>query len=133
MKIILAHRLKTRLFCYDWYNTVMNFYERVYKVVERIPKGKVATYGQVAAILGQPRAARMVGMALARSPHTKTPWQRVINRHGMISIENLQISKDEQAALLRQEGVVVTEVEGNFFVDLPTYLVDQDILTNEHS
>ena len=111
----------------------MNFYERVYKVVERIPKGKVATYGQVAAILGQPRAARMVGMALARSPHTKTPWQRVINRHGMISIENLQISKDEQAALLRQEGVVVTEVEGNFFVDLPTYLVDQDILTNEHS
>ena len=106
----------------------MIFAERVYQVVRQIPPGQVATYGQIAAILGQPRAARMVGVALAKSPHDDVPWQRVINRHGMISIENLAVTKDDQAYLLRQEGIEITEKDGNLFVNLATYLVDSSRL-----
>jgi methylated-DNA-protein-cysteine methyltransferase-like protein len=107
---------------------VSNFYDRVYKIVQAIPKGKVATYGQIAAILGQPRAARQVGWAMRHAPDGN-PWQRVINRNGMISIENLTFPKNEQARLLRQDGVTVTEENNNFFIHLPTYLVDNQILT----
>lgn len=110
----------------------MNFFERVYEIVRRIPAGRVATYGQIAAILGQPRAARMVGIALAKSPNQHVPWQRVINRHGMISIENMAVSKDDQAYLLRQEGVAVSEQDGNLFVDLHTYLVESSALERSH-
>ena len=61
------------------------FYLLVYRLVRRVPRGKVVTYGQVAAILGQPRAARAVGVALGalRRPLVDTvPWQRVINATG---------------------------------------------------
>lgn len=57
------------------------------------------------------------------------PWQRVINRHGMISIENMVVTKDDQVYLLRQDGVEVTEDQNNFWVDLKTYLVDAAILS----
>jgi len=97
------------------------FYAQVYEMVKTIPGGKVATYGQVAALLGQPRAARTVGWALNVCP-ADVPWQRVINRQGMISIENMRASKQQQADLLRAEGVVVTEREGNLWVDLSYYL-----------
>jgi methylated-DNA-protein-cysteine methyltransferase-like protein len=99
-----------------------NFYFRVYTVVRQIPKGKVATYGQIAGMLGSPRSARMVGWALnTLKPGSKVPWQRVINREGMLSIENLRASKDEQAILLRDEGVEVILRDGNFWVDLEKY------------
>jgi methylated-DNA-protein-cysteine methyltransferase-like protein len=61
------------------------FYRLVYRVVRRIPRGKVVTYGQVAAILGQPRAARAVGMALGAlrdGAVDDIPWQRVIGSAG---------------------------------------------------
>lgn len=61
------------------------FYRLVYRLVRRVPRGKVVTYGQVAAILGQPRGARAVGMALGalRAPLVDlVPWQRVINAAG---------------------------------------------------
>ena len=61
------------------------FYRLVYRVVRRIPRGKVATYGQVAAILGQPRGARAVGMALGalrEGAVDDVPWQRVIGAAG---------------------------------------------------
>ena len=64
------------------------FARAVYAVVRHVPRGTVVTYGQVAAILGHPRAARAVGTALARLPHSlahKVPWQRVINAAGKIS------------------------------------------------
>ena len=114
------------------YNNSVNFHQKVYQVVQRIPYGQVATYGQVAAVLGQPRAARMVGIALAKCPIQQVPWQRVINRHGMISIENMAVTKDDQARLLRQEGIEVTERDGNLFIDLNQYLVDSSILQAPH-
>src|SRR5207245_11754353 len=61
------------------------FYRLVYRLVRRVPRGKVVTYGQVAAILGQPRGARAVGVALGAlrgSLVESVPWQRVINAAG---------------------------------------------------
>ena len=60
----------------------------VYRLVRRVPRGRVVTYGQVAAILGQPRGARAVGMALGAlgSPEVDSvPWHRVINAAGRCS------------------------------------------------
>ncbi len=95
-------------------------------MVRRIPKGRVATYGQIAALLGRPRGARLVGWALNSlnnlSPHTKIPWQRVINREGRISIGNRHASKQIQADLLRHEGIRIEERDGNFWINLQNYL-----------
>ena len=61
-------------------------YERVYAVVRRIPRGRVATYGQVAALAGRPGQARFVGYALHALPDgTAVPWHRVINAQGRLS------------------------------------------------
>ncbi len=99
-----------------------NFYSRVYDVVRKIPRGRVATYQQVAMMVSTPRAARMVGWALRALPDGhNVPWQRVINAAGMISIENLRAPKSLQIKLLREEGVEVVEREGNYFVDLGKY------------
>lgn len=101
----------------------MNLYQKIYKVSKKIPKGKVATYGQIASLVATPRAARLVGWALhVGSEENKVPWQRVINSKGMISTTCLDHPKDFQAMLLRQEGVEVKETEGNYFVDLKKYL-----------
>ncbi|HAH04650.1 MAG: methyltransferase [Parcubacteria group bacterium GW2011_GWA2_43_17] len=99
----------------------MNFYQKVYQLTKKIPQGKVATYGQIAAIISTPRAARVVGYALAALPQD-IPWQRVINSQGMISIENLNCPKKLQADLLRLEGVEIISRDGNYFVDLKKYL-----------
>ncbi|HEX5504091.1 MAG TPA: MGMT family protein, partial [Thermomicrobiales bacterium] len=62
------------------------FYERVFAIVARIPRGRVTTYGRIADAVGNPRAARMVGWALhACPPALKLPCHRVINRHGELS------------------------------------------------
>jgi methylated-DNA-protein-cysteine methyltransferase-like protein len=99
-----------------------NLYFKIYNVVRRIPKGRVATYGQVAALAGAPRASQVVGWALRRHvTGTKLPWQRVINKSGMISIENMDAPKEMQVALLRAEGVEVVQREGNFWVDLKKF------------
>lgn len=100
-----------------------NFFFRVYNMARRIPKGKVATYGQIAALVGSPRASRQVGWALAQlDSDTKVPWQRVINREGRITIENMQFPKDLQAKILESEGVEVELHDGNFFVDPNKFL-----------
>ena len=63
-----------------------NFYQQVYALVRQVPAGKVVTYGQVAALLGSPRAARAVGYALRFLPAgSDVPWHRVINYQGGIS------------------------------------------------
>ena len=60
---------------------------RIYAAVRRIPRGRVATYGQVAALAGLPRQARQVGYALAALPEASTvPWHRVVNARGAISL-----------------------------------------------
>jgi methylated-DNA-protein-cysteine methyltransferase-like protein len=78
-------------------------------VVARVPRGKVVTYGQVAALLGALRAARAVGTALRYLPpalHRKVPWQRVVNAAGGISIRGDLLRAEEQRWLLEGEAVV---------------------------
>ena len=101
----------------------MTFADRVLKAVKKVPKGRVATYGQIAALVHTPRAARMVGSVLRNSKaDQKIPWQRVINAHGMVSIENLAVPKAEQARRLQKEGIKVEFKDGNYWVDLKKYL-----------
>jgi len=100
----------------------MNFYQQVYKIVKKIPKGRVATYGQIAAMISTPRAARMVGWALHVGTDQTVPWQRVINSKGMISTTCLDHPKEQQAYLLKKEGVKVEKIEGNYWIDLKKYL-----------
>ena len=92
-------------------------------MVKQVPRGRVATYQQIAIAVSTPRAARMVGWALRALPDLHdVPWQRVINAKGMISIENLRAPKVLQVRILREEGIEVKEVDGNYFVDLEKYL-----------
>ena len=98
-----------------------SFFERVYRVVKRIPQGKVTSYGQVAAMLGHPRAARTVGWALnALTPEgaAEVPWQRVINSAGRISISRADLDAARQRALLEEEGIEF-DVRGD--VDMHRY------------
>lgn len=80
------------------------FNRTVHALVRQIPKGKVATYGQLAAILGYPRAARAVGYAMKRCPHD-IPWQRVVNARGRISLRANVGGMVTQRILLEHEGV----------------------------
>jgi len=82
-------------------------YQRIYAVATRIPRGRVATYGQVAALAGLPRQARLVGYALHALPaESSVPWHRVVNAKGEISIRANGLGHDDlQAQLLRREGV----------------------------
>jgi methylated-DNA-protein-cysteine methyltransferase-like protein len=82
------------------------FHAAVYRLVERIPRGQVVTYGQIAALLGYPRAARAVGQAMKRVP-AHLPWHRVVNAHGGISLRSNVGSMLTQRLLLAQEGVTV--------------------------
>lgn len=80
-------------------------YERFYTVIKRIPRGRVATYGQVAQLAGLPGRARQVGYALhALRASTSVPWQRVINAAGKISLRPLT-GGISQRLLLEKEGV----------------------------
>jgi methylated-DNA-protein-cysteine methyltransferase-like protein len=91
-----------------------SFFERVYRVVKQIPRGKVASYGQIAALLGHPQAARTVGWALnalTREQANEVPWQRVINSAGRISLSRADLSADIQRGLLEEEGVAFDERE----------------------
>jgi methylated-DNA-protein-cysteine methyltransferase-like protein len=70
----------------------VTFHDEVWRLVRRVPRGRVATYGQIAALLGRPRSARAVGQAMAAlgGPRgargvTEVPWHRVVNAHGGIS------------------------------------------------
>jgi len=84
------------------------FHRQVYRLVRKIPRGKVVTYGQVAAILGHPRAARAVGHALRVLPSVLAhvvPWQRVLNSAGRISHRGDVLRPDLQRELLEKEGV----------------------------
>ena len=86
------------------------FSDRVYDVVRRIPAGKCASYGDVAALLGTPRAARGVGWALnALDGDSSVPWWRVINKQGAISIRHPDVSPRIQRALLEEEGVIFND------------------------
>jgi methylated-DNA-protein-cysteine methyltransferase-like protein len=81
------------------------FHDRVAAVVRRIPAGRVATYGDVAAVLGSVRVARHVGWALAAMDRPDVPWHRVINAQGRISARGDVARVEEQQAKLVSEGV----------------------------
>ena len=82
-------------------------YARIYRVVKRIPKGRVATYGQVARLARLPNGSRQVGYALHNlRDGSDVPWHRVINREGRISLPPESPSSSLQRALLESEGVV---------------------------
>jgi methylated-DNA-protein-cysteine methyltransferase-like protein len=81
-------------------------YQRIYAVVRRIPKGRVATYGQVAALAGIAGHARQVGYALHALPQGSTvPWHRVVNASGEISTRSMPGAELIQQQLLAREGV----------------------------
>jgi methylated-DNA-protein-cysteine methyltransferase-like protein len=88
-----------------------SFVCRVLAVVARVPAGRVATYGQVAALAGAPGAARAVGSVLRHAPEAaRLPWQRVVNGVGGVSLRPGRLAGDDpaarQRALLEAEGVV---------------------------
>lgn len=85
----------------------MSVYPTYYAVVRRIPRGRVATYGQVAALAGLPGRARQVGYALAALPDgSDVPWHRVVNARGEISPRTAGTAPGAiQRVLLEAEGV----------------------------
>lgn len=91
-------------------------HERIFAEVRRIPAGRVATYGQIARLLGRPRAARQIGYALHRCPPA-LPWHRVINAQGRISLPADSTAALSQRRRLTEEGV--TFVGGR--IDLDRY------------
>ena len=92
---------------------------RIYKISSRIPKGKVATYGQIAFLAGNPRAARAVGWALRRLPeNSPIPWHRIINGQGRSSFQS-EDKRKLQFALLQAEGV---GFNSDGVIDLNRYL-----------
>ena len=81
-------------------------YARIYAVVRRIPRGRVATYGQIAELAGLPGHARQVGYALHALPDgTTVPWHRVLNAAGVLSPRAVPGAELTQRQLLEQEGV----------------------------
>ena len=81
-------------------------YERIYAAVRRIPRDRVATYGQIAVVAGLPRQPRLVGYALsAVSDGRSIPWHRVVNAKGELSPRAHQGSEKLQRAMLEREGV----------------------------
>ena len=92
--------------------------KRIYEAVKRIPKGKVATYGQVAALAGNARMSRAVGNALHRNPDPEgTPCYRVVNSKGELSGEFAFGGAGAQARLLEADGIEVRDGR----VDLEVY------------
>ena len=98
-----------------------NSFQEIYNVVQKVPRGQVATYGQIAAICGMPQAARMVGWALHVCDVNKVPWHRVINRRGIISTTCQEHPANLQKELLEKEGVEVRKKQGVWTIDLRKY------------
>jgi methylated-DNA-protein-cysteine methyltransferase-like protein len=97
-------------------------FDKIYEQVRRIPKGKVATYGQIAILAGNPRWARAVGYALHVNPDPEgIPCYRVVNRFGGLAPAFAFGGINMQADLLRADGV---EVREDNTVDLEAYLWD---------
>ena len=95
------------------------FSEGVIQIVNMIPKGKVVSYGQIALYLGMPRAAREVGWVLNKlESGTQTPWWRVVNNKGYLSIKGSEYTAQDQRELLVREGIEVGE---DFTFDIEKY------------
>ena len=95
-----------------------NTFEKIYDIVRKIPFGKVATYGQIARLTGNPRLSRVVGYAMHSAPED-VPCQRVVNRFGGLSDAFSPFGKETHRMLLEIEGV---EFKADGCVDLEKYL-----------
>ncbi len=85
----------------------MNTFEKIYEQVRRIPRGKVATYGQIATLAGNPHWSQIVGYALHTNPEPGViPCHRVVNRFGGVAPAFAFGGEDRQRELLEGEGVV---------------------------
>jgi methylated-DNA-protein-cysteine methyltransferase related protein len=94
-------------------------YERIYRIVRRIPAGRVATYGQVAEMAGLPGHARQVGYALhALQSESTVPWHRVLNARGEISLRSWGDNHLLQRLLLQKEKI---RPDRNGRIDLERY------------
>ncbi len=97
----------------------MTVFDKIYEVVKTIPRGRVATYGQVALLAGNPRWARVVGYALHNNPRPGViPCHRVVNRDGRVAAAFAFGGGDIQRSLLESEGV---EFDADGCVDLHRY------------
>lgn len=92
--------------------------ERVYRIVRKIPRGRVMTYGEIAYILGESYTPRTVGFVM-HGAGDNTPWHRVINSQGRCSTGNLVLPSDKQQRMLEAEGV---EFDNKGRCDLEIYL-----------
>lgn len=88
-----------------------NFFELVYEVARQIPKGRVTSYGAIAASLGTRLSARMVGWAMNGAGHAKpkVPAHRVVNRNGLLSGKHHFGKPDAMEKLLKKEGIKIKE------------------------
>lgn len=96
-----------------------DYYQRVYEVVAKIPKGKVSTYGAIARFLGLTSGARLVGYALNKSADKKIPAHRVVNRNGELTGRS-HFPDDTMRERLQQEGVIFIDeyqidIDGHFW------------------
>lgn len=99
-------------------------FTRIISIIRSVPKGQVASYGQIAALAGYPKGARMVAWAmhtLSEKELAKTPWWRVLNRVGIISTTCQEHTGLMQKRLLEQEGVAVHQVKDVLQIDLQHY------------
>ena len=104
INFLITHQTSKRI---DKMKTV---FEQIYDVVRQIPRGRVATYGQIAPLAGNPRWSRVVGYALHVNPEPgKIPCHRVVNRLGETSKAFAFGGEDMQKALLEEEGVIFNE------------------------
>ena len=100
----------------------MNTFDKIYEQVRRIPRGKVATYGQIATLAGNPHWSQIVGYALHANPEPGViPCHRVVNRFGGVTSAFAFGGEDRQRELLEKEGIVFCS-DGK--VDLTRYLWD---------
>ncbi|MFQ5834457.1 MAG: MGMT family protein [bacterium] len=96
-----------------------SFYQRVKDIIKKIPKGKVATYGQIAAFAGNHRAARQVAWVLHSSSRKyELPWHRIVNSQGRISLKSNH-GYEIQKELLKKEGITFDQ---NGRIDFKNYL-----------
>jgi methylated-DNA-protein-cysteine methyltransferase-like protein len=86
-------------------NVNVGFFQQVHAIAKRIPRGRVATYGQIAAMLEHPHASRTVGWAMRALPEgSDVPWHRVVNAAGRISLRGSE-GAEEQRRLLESDGI----------------------------
>ena len=99
-----------------------NFFELVYAAVQKIPCGKVASYGQIARLCGSPRSSRAVGYALHVNPLPGiVPCHRVVNREGRLAPAFAFGGAEVQKDLLERESVEVFQRDGLYYVNIEKY------------